>query len=222
MAVSKSQADKAGAILRRWWQSTEPATDEIQTAITVVWQYRALFGYPTTKVNANLRHYVRKTGAELVTQRWKRLPRMADKLVRHPNMRLSQMQDVGGCRAILPDQNAVNSVLTGLRRNWDIITVDDYVATPQITGYRAIHVMVRKDNLPVEVQLRTVGQQDWADEIERIDGLLPGWSLKDGDGPDDVVAYTKLLATVIASQEAGHPSDSATLQELNRLSRLVP
>jgi putative GTP pyrophosphokinase len=220
--VSKNQVDKAGAFLREWWKMPTEVDDDVRAAVNVVWEYRSGFTYATTKVAANLRYYVSRTGSEfVVAQRWKRLPRILDKMERHPRMRLSQMQDVGGCRAILPDQDAVNKVIEGFTKNWDIITVDDYVTDPRSTGYRAIHAIVKKDERPVEVQLRTTGQQDWADEIERIDGLIPD-NLKDGEGPAEVIKYTKMLADVIAAQEAGNPSDSATLVELANMGRLVP
>lgn len=83
------------------------ATPRLPAAETV-WEYRATFNYPLTRVNANVRHYIKKAGCEVVVaQRLKCLPRIIEKLVRYPRMRLTQMQDVGGCRAVLPDQRAV-------------------------------------------------------------------------------------------------------------------
>jgi ppGpp synthetase/RelA/SpoT-type nucleotidyltranferase len=131
------------------------------------------------------------------------------------------MQDVGGCRAILPDQESVRNVLTGLERNWDIIAIDDYVANPKATGYRAIHVIVRKEGTAVELQLRTPGQQTWAEEIERIDSVSD-YALKDGDGPPDVLAYTTKLAEVISVLDAGNRVNEEDLTVLRELRRNVP
>lgn len=69
--------------------------------------WRRLHAKPLTSVSANLRHYVKPHGHILVTQRLKRLPTVVDKLLREPKMKLSQMADIGGCRALLPDQVAV-------------------------------------------------------------------------------------------------------------------
>ena len=188
----------------------------------MVWAYRGGFQYPLTKVNANLRYYVKKAGCEVfIAQRLKRLPRIIEKLHRHPRMRLSQMQDVGGCRAILPSQEAIERVLAGVNRRWDIITVDDYIASPKPDGYRAVHVIVRRGGVPIEVQLRTFGQQDWADEVERMDGRVD-YALKDGEGPDDVLRYLRLLAEVIAAAEGGPIVTTERIQEMIRLRSLMP
>jgi ppGpp synthetase/RelA/SpoT-type nucleotidyltranferase len=220
---SKSRVDKAGHRLREWWLNPgAKLTDVLREDVDAIWRYRAQFNYPMTKVNANLRHYVRSVGGPVViAQRLKRLPRIVEKLTRHPKMRLSQMQDVGGCRAVLLDQLGVDLVLKGIRRNWDIITIDDYVEAPKATGYRAIHAIVRRDDVPVEVQLRTLGQQDWADEIERIDGQVP-YAFKDGEGPAEFLRYALLLADVIADDEEGRPRDSSKLEELTSLRQAVP
>ncbi len=99
--------------------------------------------------------------------------------------------------------------------------MDDYLTNPKPTGYRALHVIVKRDDLPFEVQLRTPGQQDWADEIERLDGRIRT-SLKDGEGPREVLDYTHALADVIAQSEAGESITLARASELAELRRLVP
>lgn len=222
--LSNSQVDRAGDVLRRWvYQGDlESPTPEEMSAIETAWQYRAGFTRPLVRVNVNLRYYVGKVGCEIiVAQRLKRLPRIVGKLLRQPTIRLSQMQDVGGCRAVLPDQGAVEEVLRGIRRNWDIITADDYSANPKPTGYRATHVIVRKEGRAIEVQLRTVGQQDWAEEVERIDGKVD-FLAKDGEGPEAVTRYFRLLSEVIAGSEAGVRVSLSDLQELNQLRVQVP
>jgi (p)ppGpp synthase/HD superfamily hydrolase len=46
----------------------------------------------------------------LVAQRPKRSSSIINKLVREPDMKLSQMQDLGGCRTILSTVLAVNAL----------------------------------------------------------------------------------------------------------------
>ena len=82
-------------------------------------------------------------------------------------------------------------------------------------------MIVRNSGVPIEVQLRTPGQQDWADEVERIDGLIPA-AVKDGEGPPEVISYLQVLATIISTVEAGRLVDEATLQDFLRLRALVP
>jgi putative GTP pyrophosphokinase len=224
---SKTSVDKAGAVLRSWRDGTidlhDPETGlRLVAAIQTVWEYRTQFQYPLTKVNANLRHYVKATNCEvLIAQRLKRLPRIMEKLHRHPRMRLSQMQDVGGCRAILPSERAVRNVLAGITRNWDLITVDDYITEPKADGYRGVHAIVRRDGVPIEVQLRTFGQQDWADEVERADGLVQ-YAMKDGEGPPEVRRYLNLLSDIIAAAEGGRSVPEEWVTELHGLDSYMP
>lgn len=70
--------------------------------------FRGQFNVPLTKVVMGLRSAVRTSeglvdGRAVVGQRLKRQPRIITKLARFPRMELSRMQDVGGCRAVLPD-----------------------------------------------------------------------------------------------------------------------
>jgi ppGpp synthetase/RelA/SpoT-type nucleotidyltranferase len=227
MVPSKTSVDKAGAYLRSWRSNTLDRTDpeygpKLLAAIQTVWEYRRQFQYPLTKVNANLRHYVKATDCEvLIAQRLKRLPRIIEKLHRQPRMRLSQMQDVGGCRAILPSERAVRNVLAGITRNWDLITVDDYITEPKKDGYRGVHAIVRRGGVPVEVQLRTFGEQDWADEVERMDGLVP-YAMKDGEGPPEVRRYLNLLSDIIAASESGRSVPEEWVAELHTLGAHMP
>lgn len=226
MPPSKTSVDKAGALLRRWRAADfilpDVSPETFFGAVETVWEYRRQFQYPLTQVNANLRHYVKAAEAEvLIAQRLKRLPRIVEKLHRQPKMRLSQMQDVGGCRAILPNERAVRDVLAGITRNWDIITVDDYITEPKADGYRGIHAIVRKGGIPIEVQLRTAGQQDWADEVERIDGRVE-YAVKDGEGPPEVRKYLEVLAEIVATSEARRRVPAEWLYTLQELQAYVP
>jgi putative GTP pyrophosphokinase len=217
---SKTQVDKAGVLLRKF--AFDPRRDDIDQekltdAVGVVWAHRNSFAYPMLKVNANLRYYVKKFDQPpTVAQRHKRLPRIVVKLLRHERMRLSQMQDVGGCRAILPNQAAVDGVLLGLKRNWDIVTTDDYVASPRSSGYRAVHVIVKRDGVPIEVQLRTPGQQSWADEVERLDSRFLE-SVKDGEGPPFLIDYLRRLADLINAIDRGDQVDPAEREAVSRI-----
>jgi len=92
-----------------------------------------------------------------VTQRLKRFPTILDKLVREPTMALSKMEDIGGVRAVLMDQRQVDRVRDCLQhaQRWNIRRVRDHFECPKDDGYRAVHVIVKKDGCYVEIQLRT-------------------------------------------------------------------
>jgi ppGpp synthetase/RelA/SpoT-type nucleotidyltranferase len=94
------------------------------------------------------------------------------------------MQDIAGCRVIFRDQHAVRRLQARIHHNnWNVQKVFDYVASPKSDGYRAVHVIVLRDNRLVEVQLRTTWQHEWARSVEALD-LIHGHGLKEGRGPE--------------------------------------
>jgi hypothetical protein len=220
--TSKTKVDRAGRLLRDWWiapsEEDEDFDDEVLSeAIDIIADYRTYFQDPLKKVTGGLRQFVKRESAEItVGQRLKRTPQILNKLGRFRSMRLTQMDDIAGCRAILPGgAPEVTAVLRRIRRNWDIVKIDDYVARPKDTGYRAIHVVIRRDDLPVEIQLRTPQQHEWAEAVERWAGRSE-FALKDGEGPGELLSYLELVAWAIAAEEQGNAPDPDFLRMLGR------
>lgn len=124
--------------------------------------FRATVQRPLDKVTIQLRRYVVRCTPEsvLVAQRLKRLPTILAKLGREPTMDITRMQDIGGCRAVLPSATEVEAVLGEIGGHWNVANVYNYVDGPKRSGYRAIHVVVPRDDRLIEIQLRTSGQHD--------------------------------------------------------------
>jgi ppGpp synthetase/RelA/SpoT-type nucleotidyltranferase len=149
----------------------------------------------------------RETSEVIVAQRLKRLATILDKLGRFPDMKLSRMQDIGGCRAILPGgRSEVLGVLRRIRRNRDVQRIYDYVVQSKATGYRAAHVVVLRDGRLIEIQLRTPNQHEWAVEVERVGSRL-GVALKDGIGPPELVRFFERASYGLALEEEGQEVD---------------
>jgi putative GTP pyrophosphokinase len=235
--LSKGTIDRAGDELRAWWslprgsaaETPEPGAEDLETeqapdpfpteAADVLFAYRAQFPDPLKKVTVGLRQFVDREspGARVtVGQRLKRAPQIVDKLWRHSGMKLSRMQDIGGCRAILRDEDEVRRVALRIERNWGVkhrkhYTFDD----PAPSGYRALHIIVERDGRLIEIQLRTLRQHDWAEAIERTDKRL-GINLKSGDGPAELLEYFRLAADGLATEEAALTADPTFLRDFNR------
>jgi ppGpp synthetase/RelA/SpoT-type nucleotidyltranferase len=192
--------------LNRSWDGSQ---EELFRALDIVTAYRASFQGPLTKTAVGVRQFVQRESDEvIVAQRLKRLPTILDKLVRMPKTNLARLEDIGGCRAVLPGgRPEIDGVLRRIRRNWDVIRERDYMDEPKSTGYRAVHVAVERDGRRLEIQLRTQGQQDWAEMVERIDGRL-GTQLKDGVGPPDLQRYLQLAGQGVDLAERGIEPDS--------------
>src|ERR1700740_2518737 len=109
--------DRAGKALVPWWEDFDaPTTPEIGEAYGIVENWRTCHALPLNVFQAVLRSRAKKIeSGVLVAQRLKRFSSLMNKLVREPQMKLSQMQDLGGCRAILSNVAAVDALWDAYR-----------------------------------------------------------------------------------------------------------
>lgn len=183
--------------------------------MTVINNWRSCHAYPMNILQMNLRRAVAKVDpTAIVAQRTKRRISIVLKLLRRPNMKLTQMQDIGGCRGILKSAQAVQAVdrfyATRSRAKHKIIHRDDYIAEPQVTGYRGIHLVHRffsdggagahYNDLKIEMQLRSQYQHAWATAVETT-GTFIGEDLKAGQGSPEWLRFFQLMGSVIAVRE---------------------
>jgi len=171
MGASRRSVDRAGDLLRgRTLLEEDLLSDDEHDAINLLERFRAEFEAPLHAVVGHLRDLLAAGGLTAQpTERLKRVPRIIEKLVRHPTMQLSRMQDIAGCRIVVPDLESVARIQNGLLANATVERVDDYNRLPKSTGYRALHVIVRAQASSVEIQVRTPWQQAWARSIELLD-----------------------------------------------------
>jgi ppGpp synthetase/RelA/SpoT-type nucleotidyltranferase len=103
------------------------------------------------------------------------------------------------------------------QRRWEVRRVRNYVEAPRPgSGYRAIHVIVRRDGFLIECQLRTISQHAWAELIEGTDRRT-GIELKAARAPANVTEYYRLGADLLAQSEAGRERDPETLRRFREL-----
>jgi len=197
---------------------SEVDVHQMMRELAVVEQFRAAHVKPLARVAANLRYYVAEAseGAGDVGQRLKRMSTILDKLGRHPTMQLSRMNDVAGCRGVLPNQAAVDYVIERLQgqRRWQLVPRTwDYVAEPKPDGYRAKHLVAIKEGLRIEIQLRTIGQHQWANFVERIDRER-GTRAKFGEADTTLTARLASAAETMSAYERGEASVVELITEL--------
>lgn len=126
-------------------------------------------------------------------------------------MTLSQMQDIGGCRAIvdsLDHVTALHRMYVESRIKHEHVRVDDYIAQPRHSGYRSLRLIYRYfsdkkityNTLLIEIQLRSQLQHSWATAVETVDTYTEQ-SLKTSGGEGDWERFFALMGTSFAIQE---------------------
>jgi hypothetical protein len=227
MIYSKSRVDRAGQTLADYLRTivdskatTIERSPEVIDAIEIIDWWREEHAKPLSRVAANLRHYAAEHEAPTVAQRLKKFPTIIDKLLRQPTMKLSRMADIGGVRAVLPNQAAAYAVAARLRKNWTITKVRDYVAEPKADGYRALHLINRNQGRLIEVQLRTRLQDAWANSVE-VDARRIAPGLKFGAGPQELRDFYVVSGEFLAIADQGLPVDPALYRRLMGLREQV-
>lgn len=186
---------------------------EWDRALLIIDNWRAAHGYPLNTFQVNLRHSARRVDdAPLIAQRTKRLWSITTKLARLPKMKMTQMQDVGGCRAVVKNVDAVRELETFyIKRSsikHELASVDDYVHAPPKSGYRGVHLVYRYfsdkrqiyNGMKIELQLRSPYMHAWATAVETV-GTFVKEALKSSVGSDDWLRFFALMGTAIAMRE---------------------
>jgi len=209
---------------------TREEWDKYNESIWHINHWRACHAYPLNAFQINLRRMGRKFDKNvIIAQRTKRIVSIYRKLVDRPKMKMTQMQDVAGCRAVLRNVGAVRALDHFIRKesrmNHQFSTHDDYIANPRISGYRGIHLVYRFkadrppasgcNGLKIEIQLRSQYQHAWATTVEAV-GTFLGTALKASIGPDEWLRFFALMGSGIALREKqplvpGTPTDPKEL-----------
>jgi putative GTP pyrophosphokinase len=137
------------------------------------------------------------TGAEVSGRPAKSTTAIVDKLGRS-SMRLSQMQDIAGCRTIVAD-TVEQDKLVGVIKGLFVCQVSDRRVRPS-HGYRAVHVIARPNRVPIEIQVRTRLQHLWAELSEKFADRF-GIEVKYGGGNTQLQENLQQNSDLIRKQE---------------------
>ena len=227
LEVSKNRVKKSGKILSNPLSSDK----EKAAARNIVSQFRSAHQYPMLSIANNVRNVARTVNPDnaIIAQRLKRLPTIIDKLERHPDMNVVTMQDLGGCRVILPPIEEVFQLrkeLKNQKRSRNIIKREyDYLNSnpgPQKSGYRGIHLvygyMASKEEYQgyqVELQIRTALEHSWATAVETID-LFSGNRIKYSSASEEYIRYFVLVSSLMALEEGSAlvPGTTSNMDDL--------
>lgn len=183
---------------------------EIQKAFLIANNWRDAHAYPMRSIHASLRYYMQANKLKGITAaRLKRMQAIRRKLPRI-KLGLDQLQDLGGCRVILPTIADVHRLVNVLKERLPskVDKEDNYILKPKRDGYRSHHLIFRfrkkkptlYDGKRIELQIRTRLQHSWATAIEAV-GLYRGEELKNGQGNSNWLRLFLLMSAEFAETE---------------------
>jgi len=199
---SKSKIDRLGDQLRQKKFSPEllVSLDEYRAS------FQPAYEVVVSQLRGPLKYSVTGRPAKSTTA-------LADKLERQ-HVRLSQVQDIAGCRVVVEDIFLQDIALNALVVFLDSPIIYDRRAHSS-HGYRAVHLVAELDGRKVEVQLRTELQHLWAEISEKIaDTINP--DIKYGIGNPEALEFLKNLSIGVSRVEMEEAARRDFMAQLQR------
>lgn len=232
---TRDEIAEAGRILAAPLSSKE----DREQALAITNNWRSSHAFPLNTFQMGLRRVARKNfdPDATVAQRLKRLPSIQSKLQRLSWLSLAEMQDLGGCRAVVSDVEEARAlghyyVESSLRH--ELLRVDDYIANPKRSGYRSVHLIwayhtdserrAIHNGQVIEMQLRSRLQHAWATAVETVD-LFTAQALKSSAGEKAWQRFFVVMSSALAYREGTSPVPDAPtdwhelVAELTRLAK---
>ena len=173
--MSRSKLDKLG---ERLAAAGIPTDEDLALLLEVLSAYQAAL--------AEVQQRLRELGYRPTT-RTKTTGVLIEKL-RRERSSLKSVQDIAGARIVSDcDRSEQDDIVSAVVETFSDGTrapkVKDRRALPS-SGYRAVHVIVTVGDLPVEIQIRTQRQDQWAQIVEAL-GDKWGRGIRYGEGPPE-------------------------------------
>lgn len=232
LGFSKKDVVRAGKALkdRLLWEADRKA--EIQQIFEIANSWRASHAFPMHRMRAELHGRMSALKVKGFTAaRLKQMSSIRGKLNRIDS-NLRQLQDLGGCRAIVPDIGNVRLLSAEIidKLPHTLKRQDHYMNKPRDSGYRSHHIVFAfnpRDRTEagyegrlIELQIRSRLQHSWATAVEAV-GLYRSENMKAGEGDKDWLRLFELMSLEFAATENceyakdGSNSRIAEIVELN-------
>jgi putative GTP pyrophosphokinase len=192
VSISKTQIDRLGDRLRKG-----PA---VKDDLILLDSYRRSFREAYEMVVHAIRDRLK---LEPSGRSAKSTNSIIEKLKRE-SIRLTQIQDIAGCRVLVTDSIAQEQVVGRLVGLFPGASIVDRRKKPSY-GYRAVHVVVANYSRLVELQVRTRFQHMWAEISEKYADLL-GSEIKYEVGEDYEHGYERYQLEVLSETIAKYES----------------
>jgi len=226
----RAKVNKAGNCLI----AEADAAMEHDDVLNIINNWRSSHSFPLRSFKMTLLTRAKHADSKaIVVQRLKRLQSIEAKLRRFPEMKLTQIQDIGGCRAVVTNMRRIERLSSQYERSrsknptarHEFVKEKDYIHDPKDDGYRSLHLIYRYrstskkhklfNGLKIEIQLRTRLQHAWATAVETV-AVFTKQALKSGGGEEKWRRFFILMSASIALREKqppvpGVPANEQTL-----------
>ena len=183
---SRNKVDEAGKLLLQFDSVFGPIVSPTSYSETmeVVNDWRQSHTAPLYLIRKVLENRAKRINSSaIVAHRLKRLPSIEKKLRdnAYRPMTLTQIQDIGGCRAIMPTivgALELAALYSRGKTKSQLYKLDNYIYDPKADGYRSVHLVhkFRSDSLDyrhynnhrIEIQIRSQLQHAWATAVEML------------------------------------------------------
>lgn len=218
MLPTKSQVRKAGKRIADGGDIRAASEEDVE----IIDEWRKAHLGPLSSIAMWLRKPSIDATGLAPAQRLKRRSTVLDKLIQGRSSDASTMHDLGGCRLIFPDVQALQDFREYLEagtRAAHKLNHDrnkyDYITTPKNTGYRGVHYVYGYEpssesnadlrGLKIEIQLRTDVQHAWATSVEIADLVLNART-KFEDGTGIYGQFFRVASELLARRHEGMTS----------------
>ncbi len=167
--LSKTQIDRLGERLK--------GGPHTESDLRLLDDYRQSFGEAYEAVIRTIRQR-----GEFPTGRPAKSTASIVEKLRRESIRLSQMQDIAGCRVVVKGFMEQEQCVASLKTDFPEASVIDRRDKPSY-GYRAVHIIAEISGKPIEIQVRTSLQHLWAELSEKSSDVLDP-TIKYGGGSE--------------------------------------
>lgn len=212
LEYSKKDVVRAGKALQGRLVWSPESADDIRRVFVIANSWRASHAFPMHSLRSELQARIRTLKSSGITAaRLKQMPSIRAKLERI-DTNLRQMQDLGGCRAVLPTIGEARRLVAAMasQSRHTLKSEDRYMDEPRSSGYRSHHLVFsfvpRSDEEAgyegrlIEVQIRSRLQHSWATAVEAV-ALHRGENLKAGIGSAEWLRLFELMSMEFAASE---------------------
>ncbi len=211
---TRKKTDKSGDLLSK---GKLPTNMDLQELINIFNNWRSSHAYPMHIMMMTIKNTARSiTDNAICFQRLKRVSSILYKLERY-TMKLSQMQDIAGCRVIMPNVKLTRKMredfISRKKKHKRVKKREmNYINSPKSDGYRGIHLVYEYystnngarayNGKMVEIQIRSGLQHSWATAVETVDLFSRNKNrMKFGGGDERWRRFFKLISSAFAIEE---------------------